>query len=206
MSDPRADGLVETATRLFAQLGYDGTSVQMIAEAAGVSPAVLREAAGTKAELYLAVMRHADDLEQRAVRAAITSFTPEIQGVIALAEAFLDFHASHPDVLALWMQRWMGDAADVPGLEELYTRPLSALVTDRVRQVVPDDVDADHLTWTVVWCVFGFLSGGITYTGDATAPVVRPVRGQGVGAPRPGDLARFRQHLRTLLFHMLTPC
>jgi AcrR family transcriptional regulator len=40
-SDTVRERIIETATRLFASLGYDGTSAQMIADAAGQDVATL---------------------------------------------------------------------------------------------------------------------------------------------------------------------
>ncbi|MEV4186774.1 helix-turn-helix domain-containing protein, partial [Streptosporangium canum] len=48
--------ILRVATRLFAALGYDATSVSQIAEAAGLDVATLTQQAGGKRELYLAVM------------------------------------------------------------------------------------------------------------------------------------------------------
>ncbi len=44
--------IVATARRLFAESGYDKTSVRDIAAAAGVDPALIRHYFGTKAELF----------------------------------------------------------------------------------------------------------------------------------------------------------
>ncbi|HEX2316232.1 MAG TPA: TetR/AcrR family transcriptional regulator [Thermomonospora sp.] len=204
MSDPETERLLETATRLFAELGFDGTSTRLIADAAGVDMATLLARVGTKPQLYRAVMRRADQAEQEAIRAAMALFTPNLEGVLMVADAYLDFHASHPHVLALWLHRWMGDAADVPGLEDLYTKPLSAMVANAIRDMVPPDVDPDHLVWTVVWCVFGFLSGGIIYS-DPQRPAFPRPWGYRVGPGTGESLDEFRAHLHTLLTRMFVP-
>ena len=48
--------LLDTARRLFADAGYDKTSVRDIAAAAGVDPALIRHYFGSKAELFRATM------------------------------------------------------------------------------------------------------------------------------------------------------
>jgi AcrR family transcriptional regulator len=48
--------LLETAQRLFADAGYDKTSVRDIAAKAGVDPALIRHYFGTKLELFRATM------------------------------------------------------------------------------------------------------------------------------------------------------
>jgi AcrR family transcriptional regulator len=49
--------LLETARRLFAETGYDKTSVRDIAAAAGVDPALIRHYFGSKAALFRATMQ-----------------------------------------------------------------------------------------------------------------------------------------------------
>lgn len=53
--DTRND-IVATARRLFAESGYDKTSVRDIAAAAGVDPALIRHYFGSKAELFRSTM------------------------------------------------------------------------------------------------------------------------------------------------------
>ena len=48
--------LVETARRMFAETGFDKTSVRDIAAGAGVDPALIRHYFGTKAELFRTTM------------------------------------------------------------------------------------------------------------------------------------------------------
>ncbi|MEU9022546.1 TetR/AcrR family transcriptional regulator [Actinomadura sp. NPDC048394] len=202
MGGTEEDRLIETATRIFAELGYDGTSLQMIADAAGLGIDAVHSVAATKADLYRAVMRNADEVEEAALREALAVFTPDRSGVLMLADAYLDFYVSHPRVLALWQHRWMGDAADLPDLEELYTQPLSRDIADTVRGLVPPDVDPDYLIWSVVWCVYGFLTGGVVRSG----PGEPPRRHTPSSAPCPhDDVEGFRAFLHTMLDHLFTP-
>jgi AcrR family transcriptional regulator len=68
--DTRSE-LVSTARRLFADAGYDKTSVRDIAAAAGVDPALIRHYFGSKAELFRATMGW--PFEAAEVAARITS-------------------------------------------------------------------------------------------------------------------------------------
>jgi AcrR family transcriptional regulator len=197
--DPEADRLVGVAARLFAELGFDGTSMRLIADAAGVDVEWLTTRAGGKHQLYAEVMLRAHRAEREVLDAAVAAFTPAREGLIELADAYLDFYAAHPQILALWLHRWMGDAADVPDLEDLYSRPLSALLLNAVRDLIPADIDAEHLLWTVVWCVYGFLAGGMRY--------VDPHRRQGRRGRPPSteELEDFRAYLHAMIIHMTTP-
>ena len=203
METAEVERLLETATRLFAELGYDGTTLQLVADAAGVDVADLRAFGDGKGGLYRAVFMRADEAERDAMEPALAAFTSDLPGVLRLVDAYLDFYVRRTDILALWLHRWMGDAADVPGLEDHYTTPLSRQVVDTVRHMIPPGADADHVVWTIVWCVYGFLSGGVVYTDRETGP--QRLRGQGVRARDTAAVERFRAHLHMLVERMLTP-
>ena len=203
MGDAEAP-LVEVATRLFAELGFDGTSTRLIAEAAGIDVDELVERVGEKTDLYRTVMAHAAELEHAALRSAMADFPPTVQGLLDLADAYLDFYVEHPEILSLWMHRWLGDAIDVERLEEEYARPLSVMITDLVRDLLPPDVDADHMIWTIVWSVYGFLTGGLQYSRDDPAATGTGGRGHRRRID-PAELARFRAHLHTLIRRMTAP-
>jgi len=194
MEGSEEDRFIEVATRLFAELGFDGTPLRLIADAAGVDVETLVEQAGDKSRLYRKVMLRAHELEQDAMTEAVASFTPTRRGVISLVDAYLDFHVEHPQVLTLWMHRWIGDAADMPGPEG-HVRALSTLMATTAKKVAAPGVDAEYLVWTIVWCVFGYLSGGIQHPG----PSSYHARGEPLS---PQALAGFRAHLHTLITRM----
>lgn len=97
----------------------------------------------------------------------------------------------------------MGDAMDVGGLEELYARPLITMVTGVAGEVLAEDVDADHLTWTVIWCVYGFLTGGMQYTSPGSA--IGTGRRPSLPMADSEALRRFRRYLHTLIRRMSAP-
>ncbi|MBA9006369.1 TetR/AcrR family transcriptional regulator [Thermomonospora cellulosilytica] len=197
-TDSEVERLIGTATRLFAELGYDGTSARLIADAAGVDVATLVAEAGDRPQLYRTVMMRAHNAEREAMEAALARFDGTRAGLSGLLDAYLDFCVDNPHVLALWQHRWMGDAADVPGLEQLYSRPLALAVSELVAPLIPEDVPADFLVWSVVWCVYGYLTGGMQ-TAD-------PMRHEGrrSGVP-PQDLEAFRRFLHTMILRMTSP-
>ncbi|MFG1942194.1 TetR/AcrR family transcriptional regulator [Nonomuraea sp. NPDC048826] len=196
--DGETDRLVGVATRLFAELGYDWTSMRMIAEAAGVEVEQLTRLVGDKTELYQEVMVRAINAERTAMEPALRSATPGVQGAIDLVDAYLDFNVAHPEYLALWLHRWTGDAADTPDLEDLYSRPLASEVAEFVRDIMPGDVNCHHLVWSIVWCVYGFLSGGMRHV----SPDWPQRRGE---EPDPEVLEAFRAYLHTLIRRMTMP-
>ncbi|MQY06899.1 TetR/AcrR family transcriptional regulator [Actinomadura macrotermitis] len=189
---PGRDRVLAAATRLFAAHGYDGTSTRQIAEAAGLNIATVAYHAGGKRELYLAVMERAHQAERDAVEAAVAEFTPDAAGVHRLLDRYVDFCAAHPEIPALWMHRWLSDAADIAGLEERYARPLLDRIAGTVRAVAPPGVDAGYAVMTVVWCTHGFGQGGVLDAAGARRSLADDA-----------ETARFRAHLHQLIGRLL---
>ncbi|MFB4302906.1 TetR/AcrR family transcriptional regulator [Actinomadura sp. NTSP31] len=197
------DRIIDAATRLFAELGFDGTSPRLIADAAGVDAGTVSRLTGGRTDLYREVMRRASDAEKAAVGGAAGGFTPTRQGVERLLDEYLDFYAAHPEYLGLWLHRRTGDAADTADLEEQYVRPRLAGIVEALRAAVPADVDLDLTIWTIPWMISGFLSQRALGArreefADETAETDGPYR-----KISPAELERFRTYLHTLLERML---
>ncbi|MFI0353940.1 TetR/AcrR family transcriptional regulator [Actinomadura sp. 9N407] len=184
--------IIDVATRLFAALGYDGTSTRMIAEAAGLNIATVAYHAGGKRDLYLAVMERAHLAERDALEEAAAAFTPDPAGVHEMIDRYLDFCVDNPDIPALWMHRWLSDAADVAHLESEYVKPLIDDVCATVRGAVSADVDVEYAVMTIIWCTHGFCRGGVL---DA--------EGQRTGLGSAKEIMRFRAHLHRMIARLL---
>jgi AcrR family transcriptional regulator len=184
--------IIETATRLFASLGYDATPLSMIADSAGLDVPRVTDLAGSKRDIYLSVMEQVHLAMDAQQDAAFADFTRDRAGVHLLADRLLDFFVEHPEVPQLWIHRWLSDAADVPDLEALYLKPLINQATEALQDLVDPQVDLNVALWTVIWCVHGFVVGGVlTPSGQRTAP------------PGPVFRRRFRAHLSLLVDRML---
>jgi AcrR family transcriptional regulator len=191
-SDTVRERIIGTATRLFASLGYDGTSAQMIADATGLDVATITDLMGDKRDIYVAVIEHAYMAKRAMYDSAFAKFTPDRAGIHLLADHLLDFSVEHPEVAELWIHRWLGDAADVTGLEALYLKPILDRLTDVTRSAVGTDVDITVAWWIVIWSVRGFVVGGLL---DREGQPVRP--------SNPELLREFRSHLHQLVDRML---
>jgi AcrR family transcriptional regulator len=192
--------IIATATVLFANHGYDGTTTRRIAAATGLNLATMAYHVGSKRELYEEVLRRAHQAEKTALDAALAEFRASlaispVAAVTGLVDHCLDFCVAQPHIPALWMRRWLSDAAEVADLESVYARPLvdsvrSAVATalPPVDQGCPDLPDLEMTVWTVLWSTHGFCRSGIL-----GADGVR--RGPG----DPAAIDRFRRHLRGLV-------
>ncbi|WP_240810280.1 TetR/AcrR family transcriptional regulator [Actinomadura sp. WMMA1423] len=197
--------IIQAATRMFAELGFDGTSGSMIAAAAGVDTAAVMDLAGGTLALYHTVMERAHLAELAMLEEASASLPSSAQGVHDLADTYLDFHLAHPHIARLWLHRWSGDAAGSADLELSYERPLTNMVADATRPLLPPDVDVDYMLWTLVWAMTGFVTYGVpTHGGRPTtwrdiAPLPDGCRSN----LNPETVERFRSHLHTLIGRVL---
>jgi AcrR family transcriptional regulator len=167
--DPQSRAVIDIAARLFAAFGHDGTSLQGIAEAAGEDLAWVQQRFGDKHDLYLAVIDHAGRAERAVVEDALSALPaagPEEFAAVMyeLSERYLDFCLDNPQIPALWMHRWLGDAADLPDLEQAYSVSLINDTRDAMRTaaragLIDDQVDLGLMLRTLIWSVYGFLHG-----------------------------------------------
>ncbi|ROO88338.1 TetR family transcriptional regulator [Actinocorallia herbida] len=164
-SDP-VTRILDAATRLFAERGFDGTSTRRIADAADLNIATVSYHVGGKRDLYLAVMTGAAQAERAALEAALDSCAePGRLGSAAdvhlVVDAYLDFCVARPEIPALWMHRWLSDAADVASFEAAHVHPLVGRLIELTRPVAAPDADVEYALWSVIWTVHGFARGGV---------------------------------------------
>ncbi|NUT31455.1 MAG: TetR/AcrR family transcriptional regulator [Hamadaea sp.] len=197
MTDDRAsrDRVLDAATRLFADRGYDGTSTREIGRASGLNIATVAYHVGAKADLYREVMRRAHELEKAALTRAVDDLGKAedlVEGAKTLVQRYLDFCLDHPHIPALWMRRWLSDAADITEPEAEYAWPLAGLVRDALetrRRELPVGFDTDMALWTVTWSIHGFCLGGVV---------------EADGKRHREEEERYRRHLTELVAKLLT--
>ncbi|MBB6346464.1 TetR/AcrR family transcriptional regulator [Nonomuraea muscovyensis] len=189
--------ILEVATRLFAALGYDGTSTRQIAEAVGLNVATVSYHVGSKRELYLAVMERAfrgfaDEMEDATRELTAAPGEAKVVALHRLLDRYIDFCAEHPEFPALWMHRWLADATDVAGLEPVYVQPLAQSVIDSIAPLNVGDADMDFTVISMIWCIHSFVQSG-----------VYDKSGERQGPENPRALARFRAHMHTMIHRTL---
>lgn len=188
--------IVAAGTRLFSALGFDATTAELIASTAGVPVSDVRRFFRGNVELYREVMRQANEAERNALSDAIVSFTPTRQAMERLLDAYLDFYASRPDLLGLWLHRRTGDAADTLDLDHLHSQPKLAWLIRVIKDRVPHPDQLEYALWTFPWAVSGFLgSGTVLADGHRRRAFGDPVTGP--------ELESFRAYLHTLAHRLL---
>jgi AcrR family transcriptional regulator len=121
----RRSQLVSVGRVVFAERGYDATSVEEIAERAGVSKPIVYEHFGGKEGLYAVIVDREMELVITSVSEAISEGTPRDR-VAAATLAFLTYVKEHPDGFAVLSR-------DAPG--NVGMASLLAEVGDRVGQI-----------------------------------------------------------------------
>ena len=91
--DQRRAVIVEAAGRLFGERGYDGTRLDDVAAAAGVTKPILYRHFADKERLYLALLeRHRDDLDRFVVPADGT-LEDRLRAVLEVWLSYVETHA-----------------------------------------------------------------------------------------------------------------
>ncbi|ROO85026.1 TetR family transcriptional regulator [Actinocorallia herbida] len=183
MDDAERDRVVEAATRLFAELGYDQTDSTLIAETAGVSAADVRREFGGRRELYIEVFRRLQAAEWLLLR-AYTEGGVDREGAHRFIDAYIDFSLEHREHAALWTQRRMNDAADLREVETEFVVPQTAASLEAFAALFDDGVDPELMIWSVTWIVQAFTLAGLPGTAERVGP---------------RSVARFRAHLHSLV-------
>jgi TetR/AcrR family transcriptional regulator, regulator of cefoperazone and chloramphenicol sensitivity len=194
--------VLAAATRLFAERGFDGTTTREIGRASGLNIATVAYHLGAKADLYREVMRRAYQEELAALTGAVSEFEAAAidpdSGLAAarrLVRRYLDFCLARPEVPALWMRRWLADAAEIGEPEAEYAWPLAVLVRAAFRDkahLFAHGVDTEMALWTVAWSVHAFCVGGIP-----------EADGKRHGGADLAIVERYRAHLDALVTSLL---
>lgn len=133
--------ILEAAREAFAEGGYHRTSLDQIAEAAGVSKALLYEHFDSKRELHAAMLEaHVTDLLER-INAALADADPGEARLRAGAEAFFSFLEERRGAAAI-MLRSTGDpdvAEWLARLRDQVASEIVALMTAEVAGLVARD-------------------------------------------------------------------
>jgi AcrR family transcriptional regulator len=102
--DAHAQHFLETAERVFAERGYEGTRMADVADECGVALATLYKVARSKEDLYAAVHRERGGAMLEAAMAATRGAGSTWQALLAGVGAYAEFLVAHPHYLVLHLQ------------------------------------------------------------------------------------------------------
>src|SRR3954470_7203907 len=149
--------LLDVALEVFAERGVHGTSMDEVAEAAGVTKPVLYQHFGSKRDLYLQLL---DDVGQRLledVQKATAAAGGPRQQVASGFEAYFRFVADHESAFRLLFG---GDGREADREFADAVRRVEDAMADAVALLIEADIDDDHR---------GLLAYGVVGLAEATS-------------------------------------
>ncbi len=120
----RMEQLLDVAEQIFAERGYAATSIERLAQAAGVSRPVVYANFGSKDGIYLACLRRARRLLDETVLAAVMGVEDLEERLTAGIDATFGFIESYP---ARWAVIYNGVAVTGPVAEEAWRLRLASV-------------------------------------------------------------------------------
>lgn len=122
------DALTSAARALFAQKGFDGTSVRAITDRAGANLGSITYHFGSKKALYAAVLDEGlGPLADRVVAVAASEGSAR-ERMTRIVEAYFDHFRTQPDIPHLLLQEVAAGKAPPPEVVEILHRVMGTLV------------------------------------------------------------------------------
>jgi TetR/AcrR family transcriptional regulator len=187
--------ILDAAEKLFAERGYDATSLHDVGAAAGVSRGTPGYFFGSKAELHRAVLDRMFAEVRHAVRAgrerALASPRDPDTILAGAVSDYFDFLAARPNFIRLIEREALGGGALLAGAGHLTAgqEALAAISAELGLDDRPSGDAAQLLLSIIALCWFPLIHAG------TVAPAV------GVSLGRPGELERRKRHVVDLVLH-----
>jgi len=157
----RRKHLVETATRLFTEGSYHGTTTAEIGRAAGVSEPILYRHFASKRDLYLAALEDVWAKTREGWERTLAEASDECAAIEAIGKGHVSVRSPKLQLAELWVQA-LGEASEDPELRRhlrRHMREVHDFVADLIRRgqeqgAIAEERDADSEAWIM-------LAGGI---------------------------------------------
>jgi AcrR family transcriptional regulator len=190
--------ILDAAERLFADRGFEATSLTDVGALAGVSRATPGYFFGSKAELYRAVLDRCFDEVRTAVRAgrerALASGRNPEDILAGAVGDYYDFLTSHPNFVRLIERAALAGpefAADIPPALAAGQEALAAIAAEVGLDPAPSGEAAQLLLSIISLCWFSAVHA------RTVAPAV------GVELDSPERIAQRREHVISVAIHAL---
>ena len=193
--DRSRTAILDAAERLFAERGYDVTTLNEVGAAAGVSRGTPGYFFGSKSDLYRAVLDRMFAEVRQAVRAGrerAMASSREPESILAGAVSdYFDFLAARPNFVRLNEREALGGGVLLDGASHLTAgqEALAAISAELGLDDAPSGDAAQLLLSIISLCWFHLIHA------RTVAPAV------GVSLERHGDLERRKRHIVDLVLH-----
>ncbi len=197
--------ILQAATLLFAERGFNGVTVRELAAAVNLNVATIHYHTGSKRDLYLRVIRRlyvqehelVTEFARRADEATVRDPASLRDLLVWLAESMVDMMDRNPQRPLLYMRRWMEDLDELSPHEAELCLPIYATVREVLAQAQQagtalPDVDLGILMRSFDWLIYcHFVAGPLDWQAWR-------------GDPRqPAALSNLKAYLRTYVCRML---
>jgi len=165
--------ILDAATKLFAERGYDGVSTRLLGKTVGLNIATVNYHVGGKRKLFDAVMQRLHAEEQERIGGYLQRFDPESVAdadavaafIDGLIDALIDMMAQQPARPRLYLRRWLAPRDELTTGEtqysiEIYAPLRSFLVHGQRGGWIRDDLDVDLFLRSFTWQLFGYFVTG----------------------------------------------
>jgi AcrR family transcriptional regulator len=148
--------LKEAAILEFGERGPDGSTMERIAERAGINKERLYNYFGDKRSLFETVVRDELDTLASAVRMDVAS----LEDIGEFAGRTFDYHATHPRLMRLlqWEALSGGWVADEANRTAIYRRKVEAIAAAQRAGVIDDEIEPAHLVFQLLSLAGWWLS------------------------------------------------
>jgi TetR/AcrR family transcriptional regulator len=156
------DEIVSAATDLFARHGYEGTSMQMIADQAEISVGKLYLHFEGKEDMYRSVIEfHAGAIRERANMAADPSMSP-IDRVRARTAAVIAYMDEHDEFVRFYVGEMEGSGKECcrkgESTHEIHMQELVALIREAIEKGDIPDEDPEMITAMIDGAVHAMMA------------------------------------------------
>jgi AcrR family transcriptional regulator len=197
-ADRTREMILDAAERLFAEQGYEETSLADVGRVAGVSRATPGYFFGSKAELHRAVLEHCFAAVRRAVRdgkarALASGQTPEVILAGAVAD-YAEFVAARPNFVRLIEREALSDRTVLEGMPlrlAVWEEALAAF-RQELGLDISDTAEAAHLLLSLVALTWFPIVHGGTF-----------LKAVGLDPSAPDFAEQRKRHIATLLLGAL---
>ena len=125
----RRERILDAATRVFAEKGYDGTSLGDIAQLAGITRPVVYDHFASKEELHLQLLeRERDRILEHVTVQLVAEDTPE-QRVFRALDAYFFYVETHPYAWRMLFRETSGDSAMASAQRRIQSQAHVAVAT-----------------------------------------------------------------------------
>ena len=165
--DERRSRILDAASQVFAERGYDGASIEEIADAAGITRPVIYDHFESKRDLHISLLElHVEELLGFMVQRVAREDTSEARLEVAM-RAFFEFVETHPYAWRILFRDPTPDDEEIVGAHErvqgLVTEAIIAMVGATPVAENPSDTVAREVTWAMWAQILKNAAHGLAY-------------------------------------------